>query len=167
MKSRKDQDNTLANEVETSRWARRKVPFANIKPEDLLDFPEMTETDLKILFTGSYQFSQAISYLAEMMDEDNNINIQYVKTNGNILKTQVRSRHINAKTYRCFIDYRPNINGVSGISRYSCDCANGRRTVGCCSHIAAVIYYLAHARYLFSRNCKTSGNFKSSIQCRW
>ena len=25
---------------------------------------------------------------------------------------------------------------------------NGRKTVGCCSHIAVIIYYLSHARYL-------------------
>ncbi|XP_043287510.1 uncharacterized protein [Venturia canescens] len=148
MKSRKDQDNSLANEVEISRWARRKVPFTSIKSDDLLDFPEMTEKGLKILFTGSYQFSQAVSYLAEIMDDNNNINLRYVKTNEKILKIEVRSRHIKAKTYRCFIDYRPNVIGISGIRRYSCECANGRRTVGCCSHVAAIIYYLSHARYL-------------------
>ena len=38
--------------------------------------------------------------------------------------------------------------GYTGILRYCCDCANGRRTIGCCSHVAAVIYYMSHARYL-------------------
>jgi len=42
--------------------------------------------------------------------------------------------------------YKPNSVGISG--QYACECANGRRTVGCCSHIAAIVYYLAHARYL-------------------
>lgn len=37
---------------------------------------------------------------------------------------------------------------ISGIKRYCCECANGNRTVGCCSHVAAIIYYLSHARYL-------------------
>lgn len=40
------------------------------------------------------------------------------------------------------------LNGMYGISRYLCDYANGKRTVGCCSHIAAIIYYLAYAKYL-------------------
>ncbi|EZA62071.1 hypothetical protein X777_06965, partial [Ooceraea biroi] len=47
-----------------------------------------------------------------------------------------------------FVEYVPNRNGYSGISRYCCECPNGNRTVGCCSHVAAVIYYLVHARYL-------------------
>lgn len=149
MNSKKDQDNTLAWEVETNRWARRNVLFSTITSDDLTDFPELTEQDLKIFFTGSYQMSQAVSYLAEMMNEDGTITLQYVKITPNIIKLQVRSRHINSKTYRCFVDYQPDKNKISGISRYCCDSANGRHTVGCCSHIAAIIYYyLSYARYL-------------------
>lgn len=37
---------------------------------------------------------------------------------------------------------------MDGIKRYCCNCANGNRTIGCCSHIAAVIYYLSYGRYL-------------------
>ncbi|XP_044578872.1 uncharacterized protein LOC123261347 [Cotesia glomerata] len=148
MNSKKYQDNTLASEVETNRWARRKVPFATITSDMLTDFPELTEQELKILFTGSYQMSQAVSYLAEMMDENGTIILYYLKITPNIIKFEVRSRHINSKTYHCFVEYQSDKNDISGITRYCCDCANGRRTVGCCSHIAAIIYYLSHARYL-------------------
>lgn len=65
----------------------------------------------------------------------------------NIIKFEVRSRHINSKTYKCYIHYEPNTIGMRGIKRYCCSCANGNRTVGCCSHIAALIYYLSNARY--------------------
>ena len=51
------------------------------------------------------------------------------------------------KLYRRFIGYRPNSIGVAAIERYTCECANGRRTVGYCSHIEDIIYYLSHARY--------------------
>lgn len=37
---------------------------------------------------------------------------------------------------------------MDGIKRYCCNCANGNRTIGCCSHIAVVIYYLSYGRYL-------------------
>lgn len=148
MNSKKYQDNTLASEVETNRWARRKIPFATITSDILTDFPELTEQELKILFTGSYQMSQAVSYLAEIMDENGTIILYYLKITPNIIKFKVRSRHINSKTYHCFVEYQSDKNDISGITRYCCDCANGRRTVGCCSHIAAIIYYLSHARYL-------------------
>lgn len=43
----------------------------------------MTITDLTILFTGTYQLSQAVSYLAEMVDKDGQIKVQYVKEQSN------------------------------------------------------------------------------------
>ena len=82
------------------------------------------------------------------MNDNGSINLQFVKEQTNILKIQVQSRHISQKLYRCFIGYRPNSIGVAGIEIYACECANGRRTVGCCSLIAAIIYYLSHTRYL-------------------
>ncbi|XP_058802330.1 uncharacterized protein LOC131670620 [Phymastichus coffea] len=132
MKRKKDTGNSLAEEAESGRW----------------NFPEMTEEDLKIFFTGTYQLSQAISYLAELIDEEGRVNIDYLKESSSVLKIQVRSRHISAKTYNCYIEYTPNSIGYGGVKRYYCECANGMRTVGCCSHIASVIYFLSHARYL-------------------
>ena len=108
----------------------------------------MTKNDLKILFTSSYQLSQAVSYLAEIMDDDGNINANFLRQNKNIIKFEVKSRHINRKTYKCYIEYTSNAVGKDGIQCYSCDCANGRRTIVCCSYVTAIIYYLTHVRYL-------------------
>jgi len=148
MHDQKDMENTLAVEAEEKGWFRRKLLFQSITTNDLLDFPEMTERDMKVLFTGSYQLSQAVSYLAEMVDKNGRLNVEYVKDETNVLKLKVPSRHISRTTYRCFLRYKPNSIGVSGVTDYACECANGRRTVGCCSHIAAIIYYLSYARYL-------------------
>ncbi|XP_018403017.1 PREDICTED: uncharacterized protein LOC108779943 [Cyphomyrmex costatus] len=145
---RENVENPLAVEAEKNGWFRKKVIFQSISSSDIQDFPELTEKDLKIFFTGSYQLSQAISYLAEMTNQDGEITMQYVKDQSNVLKVQVQSRHISRKVYKCFIKYKPNTNGIAGILEYVCDCANGNRTVGCCSHIAAIVYYLSHARYL-------------------
>ena len=147
MRNQKYVENTLANEAEENDWFRKKLIFETVSSNDVLDFPEMTEKYLQILFTGSYQLSQAISYLAEILGNDGSINLNFVKDKTNILKVQIQSRHISRKAYRCFIEYSPNVVGVSGIKRYACECANGRRTVGCCSHVASIIYYLSHARY--------------------
>lgn len=129
IESQSSVENTLANIIETENWNRKRVIFQQLSSRDLNDFPEMTENDLKVFFTGSYQLSQAISYLAEMMDEENNILLHYVKQQPNIVKFQVKSRHINAKTYKCYVEYAPNTIGVAGIKRYCCECANGRRTM--------------------------------------
>ena len=90
---------------------------------------------------------QAICYLAEMLDENDELNIEYLKVKPEIIKVLIRSRHIKKKTYKSYIHYKPHSIGCGGILRYCCDCPNGLRTVGCCSHVAAVIYYLSNARY--------------------
>ncbi|KYN13173.1 hypothetical protein ALC57_14635, partial [Trachymyrmex cornetzi] len=68
-----------------------------------------------------YQLSQAVSYLAEIMNDNANIN------NKNIVKLEVRSRHLSWKIYKCYIEYTLNAIGKVGI---------------------AIIYYLTHASYL-------------------
>jgi len=126
--------------------ASSKATFQSVTADDILDFPEMTEKDLKILFTDSYQLSQAVSYLAEMVDKDGKLKLEYVKAQSNILKLKVPSRHISRIAYSYFLRYKPN---SVGLTHYTCECANKKRTIGCCSHIAAVVYlYLSHARYL-------------------
>ena len=139
---------TLAVKAEEKGWFRKKLAFQSITSEDVLDFPEMTERDLKVLFTGIYQLSQAVSYLGGMINEDGQIRLEYVKVLSDVLKLQVQPRHISKKSYGCFVKYEPNTIGISELLEYTCDYANGSRTVGCCSHIAIIVYYLAHAKYL-------------------
>ena len=73
MKARKDVENSLAVEAEEKGWFRKKLVFQSITSEDVLDFPEMTEKSLKILFTGKHQLSQAASYLAGMIHGEGQI----------------------------------------------------------------------------------------------
>ncbi|XP_058799092.1 uncharacterized protein LOC131668719 [Phymastichus coffea] len=145
--SRNSNENSLATEVISGKYSRRKSLFKTLRSDELEDFPEMTEQDLVKLFTGTYQLKQAISYLAEMMGDTYEINVSYYRESADLIKLQVRSRHIESKQYNCYIHYKPNTIGCAGILRFCCECANGMRTIGCCSHVAAVIYYLAHARF--------------------
>ena len=141
--------NTLAEEAEQNRWnLLRERTWIPVTSDSVPDFPEMTERDLKIFFTGTYQLSQSVSYLAEMLTTENTLTVMYHRDNTNILKLEVPSRHKKRSKYRCYIDYVPDSIGDSGVKRYYCECPNGKRTVGCCSHVAAVVYYLSCARYL-------------------
>lgn len=149
MKLPQPDDNTLAKQVETENWNRKRTPFKAIDAiNDLDDFPELTLKDLKLLFTGTYQLKMAVSYLAEMMENHKSIELQYLVQQREIIRVSVRSRHKNAKTYNVYVHYSANTVGCAGIRRYCCDCANGNRTIGCCSHVATVVYYLSYGRFL-------------------
>lgn len=95
MKLRRNKKNTLAERVETNNWNQKTLPFQKITSNDLLDFPELTIEDLEFLFTGSYQLSQAISYLGEML-ENGVLIIGFLKQEPYVFKFEVRSRHIAA-----------------------------------------------------------------------
>ena len=102
MHSQRHLQNTLATEVEEKGWVRRKLPFKSVTSEDILDFPEMTGRDIKILFTGTYQLAQAVSYFAEMVNTDGKLRILYVKYKSNVLTLKVPPRHISRSANRCF-----------------------------------------------------------------
>ena len=68
----------------------------------------MTERELKIFSTGTYQLSLTVSHLAMMMKADKSINLKIHRDDSSVLKIVcVPSRHIRKKTYRCYIDYVP------------------------------------------------------------
>lgn len=71
--------NTLSIEIKEQNWNKKSLPFKQLKSNELLDFPEMTLEDLKVFLTRSYQLSQAVSYLAEMLQNDDTLLLNYVK----------------------------------------------------------------------------------------
>ena len=51
----------------------------------------MSERDLTIFFTGSCQLFQAVSYLAEMLDKNGKLTLEYIKEEPNVLKFKLQS----------------------------------------------------------------------------
>ena len=45
------------------------------------------------------------------------------------------------------VDLAPNSTGLNEIRRHHCECVNAKRTVGCCSHVAVVVYYQSRAHH--------------------
>ena len=86
--------------------------------------------------------------MAVLKDNQDNLSIQYVKSAPNIIKAEVKSKHKTMKSVVLTIDYISDGTDYNSIQRYCCDCPNGDRTMGCCSHVAAIIYYLSYGRYL-------------------
>lgn len=63
--------NILSVEVEEKRWTKRTTALQLFQPDQLIDFPHLNEKEFKILFTGSYQLAQAVSYLAGILENNN------------------------------------------------------------------------------------------------
>ncbi len=70
-----------------------------------------------------------------------------------LIRGRIQSRHRSATKYFVYIlidraiEIDEDKDGVDSVSGYSCSCPNGLRTVGCCAHIATVLWYLGFARH--------------------
>ncbi len=102
---------------------------------------------------GSYQIKQSVNYVADHLNQDGQFEILIdnqieCETDGNIILAEVKSRHSSNTEYSVMIKYIPNIDCATSIKAWGCTCHSGLRTVGCCSHIASIIYFLSYAKYL-------------------
>ena len=143
------------NEVEKIVKENNLIPlksFVKLDADSILDFPQINLEDIKTNITlGSYQISQSIGYIAEHF-KNGKYEIHVNKESKSfkdfkLLRTKIQSRHVKSCKYKVFVKYFPNKNCVEGIGGWYCTCKNGRRTVGCCSHVASIIYYLSHGKY--------------------
>ena len=86
-------------------------------PETMV--PGMTENDLKISSTGTYQSGQPVPYLADMLDDNDAIseNLWYHRGDTNSLEIKVQSRHRSSEEWRCYVDDVPDSTSCAGIRR--------------------------------------------------
>ena len=57
------------------------------------------------------------------------------------------SRQIKRHKYEVIVEFKPNNDEISSILGWVCYCLTGNRTCGCCSDIAALIYYFSYAKH--------------------
>ena len=102
------------------------------------------------------QLQQSLSYLAEHLNESGNFETEafgngIFDSNQRLLRTHTQSRHSSSTKYNSYILYctkdEPNREFVNRIEGWFCTWKNGARTVGCCSHLASVIYHMSYGRY--------------------
>ena len=114
--------------------------------EAVPEFPVLSKAELQMLTFGTYQLKQAKSYTREHLSNDGDYNINIHNQAPGLLRIRIQSRHINAKRYFCWVEYR-TANADEKIVAWFCQCLAGQRTVGCCAHVASVMWYLGYERH--------------------
>jgi len=87
------------------------------------------------------------------LSDDGNYILFVHKEESDIIRVKLQSRHTSSKQYQLWIRYEKD--SFDPIKGWFCQCKNGARTVGCCAHIASVLWYLGYYRHLLStpRHC--------------
>ena len=59
----------------------------------------------------------------------------------------MKSRFRSGKYHHILILVNKAKTGIDSIYEYNCTCESGSRTVGCCSHIMTIVWYLGYVQY--------------------
>lgn len=131
---------------------RKSSVWKLIDQSALPDFPVLDENNILCFTLGTYQIKMCKSYILEHISKNSEFQIQYCTfpDERNLIRVKLPSRHVANKVYNVYIKYEPNGQGYESITNYYCKCKSGCRTVGCCTHVCAVVWYLSHARHNYT-----------------
>lgn len=147
MKSQLTKENALRKLVDEKNLERVTTQFEKLNAEELSEFPRLEIEDLKYLTLGSYQLKQSLGYYSEHISKHGVFLVEKHKEISGLIRCKLQSRHSNRSTYTAFVKYESSAEGRESITGYTCQCKNGLRTVGMCSHVTTIIWYLGHGRY--------------------
>ena len=140
MLDRVSKTNELQQLVEENHLERRSAQWESADECQISDFPKLDDTMLRLLTLGTYQLKMSSSYIQEFVGGD--CIIQLFRENDGLLRVRLQSRHVSSKTYLVWIKYDSD-----HVQAWYCKCRAGARTVGTCSHVAAIIWYLGQSRF--------------------
>ena len=119
-----------------SRWQKIE--------ESTFEFPKLSLDDIRQLFFGTYQIEMARIYVEEHMDPNGQYIIEVSASNDNIVRCSIQSRHLRATVYKAWIQYSFSDDPIETLY---CQCTAGARNLGCCGHVASIIWCLSFARH--------------------
>jgi hypothetical protein len=127
----------------------RRSKYEAINSFDLTDFPVLTMDDLRDLTMGVYQLKQSPQYTREHFEPEYELFLG--KDDPNLIRCKIQSRHTNSAVHTLWVEF-----SSSNVTGWYCTCKIGARTVGCCAHVASVVWYLGYQRYSKMKSTQSS-----------
>lgn len=154
--------NVVQARVEIENFGRRNGGWARLNENHALNFPILDLDYLKEITIGVYQINLSPSYIQDKLQREGTETFEFDERfdEPGLIRVRVYSRFRNAMKHQLFIAYRIEDDeneeahgrdeedieqGV--IFGYYCTCRSGARTLGCCAHVASVLWFLGYARH--------------------
>ena len=132
---------------------------------ELDDFPTLNITELREITLGVYQLKQAPNYSREHVSEEGDYTFAAVRDEPCLVRVKIQSRHTQATLHTVWVRYSSSDDSEK-IGGWYCTCKVGTRVVGCCAHVASIIWYLGYGKDRMKP--KTGMCSKSSLlDARW
>lgn len=145
MVERSKMANLVQQEVESQGHLKKHLShWQSIESIDFT-FPRLGDDYLRSLTFGVYQLSQAPHY-ADQHLSDGDLDIRVNKASDEYIRGKIQSRHTSSKKYFLWIKINHD-DPHDPIVGWYCECKAGARTVGCCAHIATIIWYLGNGKH--------------------
>lgn len=132
--------------------------------EQFIDFiicPKLQRSDLEMIAFESYQLKQSYCYISNhLYEDDKDLHIYKLLDEdvynlcGEIIQPemepllllmQLKSRFISQKVYQVLVLFDIKGIGHQSVLQYCCSCKVGNRTVGCCSHVMSLLFYISYS----------------------
>ncbi|XP_033727707.1 uncharacterized protein LOC117317034 [Pecten maximus] len=120
-------------------------PLDGTSSTDLDDFPHLSLDDLRNIAMGVNQVKQAPAYTKEHTDDDGGYELMACRDFPDLLRVKIQSRHSKNAVHTLWIQYTTDTGNIRG---WYCTCKVGARVVGCCAHVASVLWFLGWKRHL-------------------
>jgi hypothetical protein len=147
--------NELMDKVLSTGLDRVRVKWELADEDCVLEFPELSIDDIREITLGPYQVRQASLYNYQHTGGGSSGYRFFVhKDVSGLIYIKLQSRHSKGNEYKVWIEFVEHGTGPESILGYYCLCKNGARTLGCCSHVAAVRYTLGILTSMLAVKCK-------------
>lgn len=148
--------NIVQGRVEVENLRRRRgAEWVRLGHEAFPNFPRLTMAQLKNITFGTYQIGLARSYIQDKIIRDDDEEFQFDQLFGEpgFICICIYSRFRHRIIHRLWIAYDNEHRGPANVPvdniifGYYCTCQCGARTIGCCAHIASMLWFLGYARH--------------------
>lgn len=146
-KSHTDHTNKFKDEIEFLGLKRMTTSWEKAAESSVPDFPQLSMEDLKRITLGTYQIKIAERYIASHKKETSEFGIFIHRDTEGIIRARIQSRFSRSKKHNAWVKFDKSATGYKAIKGLYCSCKVGERTLGCCSHLTAIIRYLGFDRH--------------------
>lgn len=159
MLNRLDTPNSLSEIVDRLGLQKKIRSFEPF--DDFDSLPALSGLHLIYISLGRYQIKQAASYCQEHLKQNGSNFALFVcpenlvaealepyadNRNPKLFFAKFSSRFRSAAHHKTFVLIDCDGYNENAVLGYCCDCYNGLRTIGCCSHVMSIIWYSLHIK---------------------
>jgi len=138
MKNHDEEANEVQEKVQRLELDARSPVWMEATENDCLEFPTLTMEELEMIALGPYQMKMGKLYREEHLDGSSQFKFYVHKDLTGLIRVRLQSRFSKRQSHLLWVEFTEWSNGRDAIRGYYCRCKAGARTLGCCSHVAAV-----------------------------